>query len=61
MVINGGVGCCKRYIQVVNIWLINSTTAFQIQDSLQTNLFNIDTITKNLTIKSKIYIFSTRY
>jgi hypothetical protein len=54
IIVKGGLGVVKSiYTSGKYISSVNSNTAFQIQDSSKTNLFNIDTITKNLTINQK--------
>lgn len=54
MVINGGLGVVKSiYTSGKYISSVDNVTAFQIQDASHTNLFNIDTITQNLTVNQK--------
>jgi len=54
MIIKGGLGVSKSiYTSGKYISSVDSTTAFQIQDSSATNLFNIDTVTQNLSVNQK--------
>jgi hypothetical protein len=54
VIVNGGLGVVKSiYTSGKYISSVDSVTAFQIQDSSSTNLFNIDTVTKNLTVNQK--------
>jgi hypothetical protein len=54
VIINGGLGVVKSiYTSGKYVSSVDSITAFQIQDSSNTNIFNIDTVTQNLTVNQK--------